>query len=209
MRAGLDLVPKPTDDVGVLEVFEFVSDRPTVGLLQSLEHVGQGLVASVLEQQRGREFSKLLYARAEEGRIELWVPGRLGAQGIDGRELVPVDPVGLNERCCMRDGTEKTTHLVRFLPCGAQFRCDPLRSGPCIRLYSFAIVLCQALGDDQTGIGRGLRAQFEELTPHLRYTLGVTRELLVESLGVGGVLAVERLFVHRSRCLLRRSSDGL
>ena len=97
MRAGLDLVPKPTDDAGVLEVFEFVSDRPAVGQLQSLEHVGKGLVASVLEQQRGGEFSELLFTGAEEGGIELRVPGRFGAQGIDGRELVPVDPVGLNE----------------------------------------------------------------------------------------------------------------
>ena len=97
MCAGFDLVPKPADGAGVLDVFEFVSDRPTVGQLESLEHVGKGLVTSVLEQQRGGEFSELRYTGAEEGRIELRVPGRLGAQGIDGRELVPVDPVGLNE----------------------------------------------------------------------------------------------------------------
>ena len=60
MRAGFNLIPEPPDHAGVLEVFELVSDRPAVGLLESLEYVSQGLVARVLEHQRGREFLELL-----------------------------------------------------------------------------------------------------------------------------------------------------
>ena len=60
MCAGFNLIPQPTDHAGVLEVFELVSDHPAVGLLESLEYVSQGLVAGVVEHQRGGEILELL-----------------------------------------------------------------------------------------------------------------------------------------------------
>ena len=198
--AGFNLIPEPPDHAGVLEVFELVSDRPAVGLPESLEYVSQGLVARVLEHQRGGEFGELLQARAEEGGIELWVSGRLGAQGIDGGKLMPVVTVGLNERRRVGDGTEEVGYRVRLSRCGAQVGGDHRRCRACLRVGAAATVLGQAFGDDQTGLGRGLWAQGKEIPPLSRYALRVSRELFIQGLGVGGVLAVERLFVHRFRC---------
>ena len=149
----------------------------------------------------------------------MWVPGRLGAQRIDGRELVPVVSVGLKEGCCPGDHTEKTTHLVHLFSCSVQFGGDGGRGYVGLESAVFATILGQALatvlgqafatifgqafGDDQAGLDRGLWTQGEELPPLFRYALRVTRKLLIEGLRVAGVLAVERLFVHRSRRLRR------
>ena len=140
------------------------------------------------------------HARAEEGGIELWVSGRLGAQGIDGGKLMPVVTVGLNERRRVGDGTEEVGYHVRLSRCGAQVGGDHRRWGACLRVGAAATVLGQAFGDDQTGLGRGLWAQGKEIPPLSRYALRVSRELFIQGLDVGGVLAVERLFVHRFRC---------
>ena len=85
---------------------------------------------------------------------------------------------------------------------------DHRRCRACLRVGAAATVLGQAFGDHQTSLGRGLWAQGKEIAPLFRYALRVSRELLIESLGVCGVLAVERLFVHRSRCRCRAFEGG-
>ena len=128
------------------------------------------------------------------------MPGGLGAQGIDGRKLMPVVTVGLYEGRRVGNGTEEVGHLVRVSRCGAQVSGDHRRCRACLRVGAAATVLGQAFGDNQTGLGRGLWAQGKKIPPLFRHALRVSRELFVEGLCVGGVLAVERLFVHRSRC---------